>query len=58
MSGEESNGFGVIAIEMNIVDQEQLDKALVVRSRIFEKTRVFKGSAADRRFSRMNTKTV
>jgi hypothetical protein len=34
------NGFGEIAVEMNFVDQKVVDKALVVQSRIFEKTRV------------------
>jgi len=42
MTGEigKDNRFGVIAVEMNFVDQEKVDKALVVQSRIFEKTRV------------------
>lgn len=42
MADEKSKGnrFGVIAVEMNFVDQEKVDKALVVQSRIFEKTRV------------------
>ncbi|MCB2144881.1 MAG: FapA family protein [Deltaproteobacteria bacterium] len=42
MTGEQGkdNRFGVIAVEMNFVDQEKVDKALVVQSRIFEKTRV------------------
>jgi uncharacterized protein (DUF342 family) len=34
------NGFGEIAVEMNFVDQKVVDKAEVVQSRIFEKTRV------------------
>ncbi len=37
--GKESR-FGVIAVEMNVVDQKKVDKALVVQARIFEKTRV------------------
>ena len=42
MTGEQGkdNRFGVIAVEMNFVDQEKVDKALVVQSRIFEKTGV------------------
>jgi len=32
--------FGEIAVEMNFVDQEKLDKALVVQKRIFQKTKV------------------
>ena len=42
MTGEQGkdNRFGVIAVELNFVDQEKVDKALVVQSRIFEKTRV------------------
>lgn len=32
--------FGVIAVEMNFVDQEKVDKALVVQARIFKKTKV------------------
>ena len=42
MTGEpgENNKFGVVAVEMNFVDQEKVDKALVVQTRIFEKTRV------------------
>ncbi len=34
------NRFGVIAVEMNFVDQKMVDKAVVVQSRIFEKTHV------------------
>ena len=34
------NRFAVIAVEMNFVDQKMVDKAMVVQSRIFEKTRV------------------
>ena len=42
MTDENGKGsrFGVIAVEMNFVDQKKVDKALVVQSRIFEKTRV------------------
>ncbi|MBC2713045.1 MAG: DUF342 domain-containing protein [Desulfosarcina sp.] len=42
MTGEQVNNkrFGVIAVEMNFVDQEKVDKALVVQARIFAKTRV------------------
>jgi uncharacterized protein (DUF342 family) len=36
----ERQRFGDIAVEMNIVDQATIDKALVVQKRIFEKTRV------------------
>jgi uncharacterized protein (DUF342 family) len=32
--------FGALAVEMNFVDQEKVDKALVVQARIFEKTAV------------------
>ena len=35
-----NNKFGEIAVEMNFVDQEKLDKALVVQKRIFQKARV------------------
>lgn len=35
-----NNRFGVIAVEMNVVDQEKIDKALVVQKRIFQKTRI------------------
>ncbi len=42
MTGErgKENKFGSIAVELNFVDQEKVDKALVVQTRIFEKTRV------------------
>jgi uncharacterized protein len=32
--------FGAVAVEMNFVEQEKVDKALVVQARIFEKTAV------------------
>lgn len=35
-----NNRFGEIAVEMNFVDQEKIDKALVVQKRIFQKARV------------------
>lgn len=35
-----NNLFGDIAVELNFVDQEKVNKALVVQRRIFEKTRV------------------
>ena len=34
------NQFGSIAVEMNFVNQEKIDKALVVQARIFEKAKV------------------
>ena len=42
MSAEKgkNNRFGDIAVELNFVDQEKLNKALVVQRRIFEKTKV------------------
>ena len=40
MAAEKENRFGVIAVEMNFVDQEKVDKALVVQARVFEKTRI------------------
>jgi hypothetical protein len=42
MTGEEGKNkkFGAIAVEMNFVDQEKVDKAAVVQARIFAKTRV------------------
>lgn len=42
MTGEQSkdNRFGVVALELNFVDQGKLDKALVVQMRIFERTKV------------------
>jgi uncharacterized protein (DUF342 family) len=35
-----NNRFGDIAVELNFVDQEKVNKAMVVQRRIFEKTRV------------------
>ena len=35
-----TNRFGEIAVEMNFIDQEKVDKALVVQERIFQKARV------------------
>lgn len=35
-----NNRFGEIAVEMNFVDQEKIDKALVVQKRIFQKAKV------------------
>ena len=35
-----NNRFGDIAVELNFVDQEKVNKAVVVQRRIFEKTRV------------------
>ncbi|HSO20952.1 MAG TPA: FapA family protein, partial [Desulfosarcina sp.] len=40
VENDDNRRFGEIAIEMNIVDQVKVDKALVVQRRIFEKTRV------------------
>jgi uncharacterized protein len=42
MAGEhdKNNQFSSIAVEMNFVDQDKVDKALVVQARIFEKTKV------------------
>ncbi|BBO68806.1 hypothetical protein DSCA_27360 [Desulfosarcina alkanivorans] len=42
MTGEQGidKKFGVIAVELNFVGQEKVDKALVVQNRIFEKTSV------------------
>lgn len=42
MTGDQGkdNRFGMIAVELNFVDQEKLDKALVVQSRIFAKAKV------------------
>ena len=35
-----TNRFGEIAVEMNFIDQEKVDKAVVVQERIFQKARV------------------
>jgi uncharacterized protein len=42
MAGEDEkkNQFGSLAVEMNFVEQDKVDKALVVQSRVFEKTNV------------------
>ena len=42
MTGNQAvtNRFGEIAVEMNYVDQDTIDKALVVQDRIFQKARV------------------
>lgn len=42
MTGEEEKNsqFSRLAVEMNFVDQDKVDKALVVQSRIFERTNV------------------
>ncbi|BBO91253.1 FapA family protein [Desulfosarcina ovata] len=42
MTAEEAkrNHFGVIAVEMNMVDQSNVDRAVVVQARIFEKANV------------------
>jgi uncharacterized protein (DUF342 family) len=37
---EKNSRFGDIAVELNFVDQEKVNKAVVVQKRIFEKTRV------------------
>lgn len=38
MTGEKTNRFDMIAVEMNYLDQETIDKAVVVQARICEKT--------------------
>jgi hypothetical protein len=42
MTGEQGKDkkFGVIAVDMNFVDHDVVDKALVVQTRVFEKTNV------------------
>ena len=42
MAGEDEkySQFSSLAIEMNFIDQDKVDKALVVQSRIFEKTNI------------------
>ena len=37
---EKNSQFSSLAVEMNFIDQERVDKALVVQSRIFKKTNV------------------
>lgn len=39
-SPDKDNRFGTIAVEMNIIAQEEINRAVVVQTRIFEKSRV------------------